>query len=88
MRTLSDDADRHGAEIDERGHTVVEELGITPADNGFEGRSTYRVYTLLVHGEVFHRRANGATRLGPGSHRDLEYPAYGRPHDTMRWDAG
>lgn len=32
---------------------IVEERGVEPADNGFEGRSTYRVYNLLVHGEVF-----------------------------------
>ena len=74
MRTLTDaDADRHAAEIDDRGYTIVEdafdavfakevldaldalveERGITPADNGFEGRKTYRVYNLLALGEVF-----------------------------------
>jgi ectoine hydroxylase-related dioxygenase (phytanoyl-CoA dioxygenase family) len=29
------------------------ELGVTPADNGFEGRSTVRIYNLLAHGELF-----------------------------------
>ncbi len=76
MRTLTDaDADRHAAEIDDQGFTVVEdafddvfaksvldrldaiieERGIRPADNSFEGSSTFRVYNLLVHGEVFQR---------------------------------
>ena len=76
LRELSDaDADRHAAEIDEAGYTIVEDafsavfatqvldaldaliddLGVRPADNGFEGRSTYRIYNLLVHGEVFQR---------------------------------
>ncbi len=76
MRELSDaDVDRHVAEIDDRGYTVIPDAfdpsfatevletldaivadhGIVPADNGFEGRSTYRVYNLLVHGEVFQR---------------------------------
>ncbi len=69
------DLDRHAAEVDEQGYTIVEEAfddvfakavldeldrivaerGLAPADNGFEGRSTYRVYNLLVHGEVFQR---------------------------------
>jgi ectoine hydroxylase-related dioxygenase (phytanoyl-CoA dioxygenase family) len=31
------------------------ELGITPANNSFEGRSTVRVYNLLTHGELFER---------------------------------
>lgn len=74
MRPLSDtDADRHAAEITDRGFTVIEdafddvfgkavlerldgiidERGIRPADNSFEGSSTFRVYNLLVHGEVF-----------------------------------
>ncbi len=34
---------------------LVDERGITPADNGFEGRSTYRVYNLLALGEIFQR---------------------------------
>jgi len=34
---------------------LVDRLGIAPADNGFEGRSTYRVYNLLAHDEVFQR---------------------------------
>jgi ectoine hydroxylase-related dioxygenase (phytanoyl-CoA dioxygenase family) len=29
------------------------QLGVTPADNGFEGRSTLRLYNLLVHGPNF-----------------------------------
>jgi Phytanoyl-CoA dioxygenase (PhyH) len=56
MRALTDaDADRHAAEIDDGGYTIVEQRGLTPADNGFEGRDTYRVYNLLAHGEVFQR---------------------------------
>lgn len=31
------------------------DLGITPADNGFEGRQTLRIYNLLVHGPAFQR---------------------------------
>lgn len=31
------------------------DLGIVPADNSFEGRSTVRIYNLLAHGEVFER---------------------------------
>lgn len=31
------------------------DLGVVPADNGFEGRRTTRVYNLLVHGDVFAR---------------------------------
>lgn len=31
------------------------DLGIVPADNSFEGRSTARIYNLLAHGEVFER---------------------------------
>ena len=128
---------------------IIEERSLAPADNTFEGRSTYRVYNLLVHGEVFQRiptapcvlpvvqrvldkecllstlssidirggesaqpihsddqviglprtgtpvvcnsmwaitdftEANGATRLVPGSHRDPEYPEYGKDYDTV-----
>ena len=29
------------------------ELGIGPGTNGFEGRSTHRVYNLLAHGELY-----------------------------------
>jgi ectoine hydroxylase-related dioxygenase (phytanoyl-CoA dioxygenase family) len=29
------------------------ELGARPADNGFEGRQTVRIYNLLAHGRVF-----------------------------------
>lgn len=28
-------------------------LGVTPADNGFEGRATVRIYNLLAHGPLF-----------------------------------
>jgi ectoine hydroxylase-related dioxygenase (phytanoyl-CoA dioxygenase family) len=31
------------------------DLGAVPADNGFEGRQTVRIYNLLVHGDVFAR---------------------------------
>jgi ectoine hydroxylase-related dioxygenase (phytanoyl-CoA dioxygenase family) len=31
------------------------ELGITPANNAFEGASTVRIYNLLVHGELYER---------------------------------
>jgi ectoine hydroxylase-related dioxygenase (phytanoyl-CoA dioxygenase family) len=31
------------------------ELGVTPANNDFEGRSTVRIYNLLVHGPNFER---------------------------------
>ncbi len=34
---------------------IIDEREMAPADNSFEGRSTYRVYNLLVHGEVFQR---------------------------------
>jgi hypothetical protein len=30
-------------------------LGIVPADNGFEGRKTTRIYNLLVHGALYER---------------------------------
>jgi len=29
------------------------ELGIVPADNGFEGRQTWRIYNLLAHGQLY-----------------------------------
>ena len=32
---------------------LVSELGIEPATNSFEGAKTYRVYNLLLHGELF-----------------------------------
>ena len=32
---------------------LVTELGIEPATNSFEGAKTYRVYNLLLHGELF-----------------------------------
>ena len=84
MRTLSEaDVDRHAAEIDQRGYTVVEgafddafgkevldrldqlieDLGIEPATNDFEGSQTYRIYNLLVHGEVFQRIPAAACAL-------------------------
>jgi ectoine hydroxylase-related dioxygenase (phytanoyl-CoA dioxygenase family) len=71
-RTLTTaDADRHAAEIAERGYTILEDaldrnlvsalledlerlhtaLDVKPAENGFEGTATLRVYNLLVHGE-------------------------------------
>jgi ectoine hydroxylase-related dioxygenase (phytanoyl-CoA dioxygenase family) len=31
------------------------EMGIRPADNGFEGRRTWRIYNLLAHGRCFER---------------------------------
>jgi ectoine hydroxylase-related dioxygenase (phytanoyl-CoA dioxygenase family) len=31
------------------------ELGIRPAENDFEGRSTWRIYNLLVHGALYER---------------------------------
>ena len=31
------------------------ELSVVPAGNSFEGRSTWRVYNLLVHGELYER---------------------------------
>jgi ectoine hydroxylase-related dioxygenase (phytanoyl-CoA dioxygenase family) len=34
---------------------IIEQRQLTPADNRFEGRDTYRVYNLLAHGEVFQR---------------------------------
>jgi ectoine hydroxylase-related dioxygenase (phytanoyl-CoA dioxygenase family) len=34
---------------------LVQELGVEPAGNSFEGASTLRIYNLLVHGERFHR---------------------------------
>lgn len=76
MRTLTDaDADRHAAEIEDQGYTIVEGAfedtfakevldaldeiiearALTPADNGFEGRDTYRVYNLLAHDPLFQR---------------------------------
>jgi ectoine hydroxylase-related dioxygenase (phytanoyl-CoA dioxygenase family) len=35
--------------------TLERDLGTVPAANSFEGRQTWRVYNLLVHGEVFGR---------------------------------
>ncbi len=45
----ADTADAIAAELDRLQH----DLGITPSTNGFEGRSTLRVYNLLAHGALF-----------------------------------
>jgi ectoine hydroxylase-related dioxygenase (phytanoyl-CoA dioxygenase family) len=124
------------------------ELAVVPADNGFEGHHTHRIYNLLVHGDVFARvpthpnvlplveavldpgcllsslssiaigpdetpqpihaddqliplpkphppvvcntmwaltdftEANGATRLVPGTHRQVS-PEFGRDYDSI-----
>jgi ectoine hydroxylase-related dioxygenase (phytanoyl-CoA dioxygenase family) len=42
-------------ELSEALDRLEAELGAVPADNSFEGRSTVRIYNLLVHGEVFTR---------------------------------
>jgi ectoine hydroxylase-related dioxygenase (phytanoyl-CoA dioxygenase family) len=42
-------------EIAEALDRLEHDLGTTPADNSFEGRDTWRVYNLLVHGDVFAR---------------------------------
>ncbi len=42
VATLNDDLER-----------LEHQLGITPADNTFEGRATVRIYNLLVHGPDF-----------------------------------
>lgn len=44
-----------GKEVLDALDAVIDARHVTPADNGFEGRSTYRVYNLLAHGEVFQR---------------------------------
>ena len=31
------------------------DLGVVPADNDFEGRSTVRIYNLLAHGKLYER---------------------------------
>jgi ectoine hydroxylase-related dioxygenase (phytanoyl-CoA dioxygenase family) len=46
-----DTADALIAELDR----LEDDLGVVPADNSFEGRSTARVYNLLAHGERFER---------------------------------
>jgi ectoine hydroxylase-related dioxygenase (phytanoyl-CoA dioxygenase family) len=46
------DADRARALVDELDR-LERELEIVPADNGFEGRSTVRIYNLLARGPVF-----------------------------------
>jgi ectoine hydroxylase-related dioxygenase (phytanoyl-CoA dioxygenase family) len=40
-------------ELNEALERVEARLGTEPANNDFEGRSTFRVYNLLVHGEAF-----------------------------------
>jgi ectoine hydroxylase-related dioxygenase (phytanoyl-CoA dioxygenase family) len=42
-------------EIAEALDRLERDLGTVPADNSFEGRQTWRVYNLLVHGDVFAR---------------------------------
>lgn len=39
--------------VDDDLRRLEHDLGVTPSDNGFEGRHTLRVYNLLVHGESF-----------------------------------
>jgi ectoine hydroxylase-related dioxygenase (phytanoyl-CoA dioxygenase family) len=34
---------------------LIDTLGVEPATNSFEGSRTYRIYNLLVHGELFER---------------------------------
>src|SRR3954466_11780602 len=34
---------------------LEDELGIKPATNSFEGSSTWRIYNLLVHGDLYER---------------------------------
>src|SRR6476620_1194188 len=34
---------------------LEEELGVEPARNSFEGESTWRIYNLLVHGDLYER---------------------------------
>ena len=51
-------AERTLARLDE----LVESLGISPATNSFEGSRTYRVYNLLVHGDLFEEIA-----IAPGT---------------------
>lgn len=46
------DAEQAQALIDEL-ERLERSLGIVPADNRFEGRSTVRVYNLLAHGPLF-----------------------------------
>lgn len=48
------DDDTAAALVDEL-ERLETELGITPADNSFEGRSTVRIYNLLARGKLFER---------------------------------
>lgn len=48
------DADEVAALVDDLGR-LERELGTTPADNDFEGRSTLRVYNLLRYGPLWER---------------------------------
>lgn len=44
--------------VDELAETLdrlEHDLAVVPADNGFEGRNTVRIYNLLAHGDVFAR---------------------------------
>jgi ectoine hydroxylase-related dioxygenase (phytanoyl-CoA dioxygenase family) len=43
------------AEMTEALDRLERDLGVVPADNGFEGRSTVRIYNLLARDEVFRR---------------------------------
>jgi len=43
------------AELREDLLRLEKELGIVPAQNDFEGRSTWRIYNLLVHGPLYER---------------------------------
>lgn len=42
-----------GREVLDRLDALVDELGVEPATNSFEGAKTYRIYNLLVHGPLF-----------------------------------
>ena len=44
-----------GNEVLDRLDEMIDQLGIEPATNEFEGSHTFRIYNLLVHGEVFER---------------------------------
>src|SRR6188768_2633179 len=46
------DAERANALV-ARLDELVDELGVVPSDNDFEGRRTRRVYNLLAHGTLF-----------------------------------
>jgi ectoine hydroxylase-related dioxygenase (phytanoyl-CoA dioxygenase family) len=42
-------------ELNEALDRLERDLGVVPADNGFEGRSTIRIYNLLAHDRLFER---------------------------------